>query len=110
MYHELSLIVWGILHQGVDGSSSHVMPTQTSATAGIYGCVLQESALLNIKPDIASRGMIGSSIPASAEAEKMASKAGTESARKVKTHISTYFDPYLNQKHYGVQEREVWGK
>ena len=38
MYHELSLIVWGILHQGADGSSSHVLPTQTSATAGIYGC------------------------------------------------------------------------
>ena len=54
--------------------------------------------------------MIGSSIPASAEAEKMASKAGTESARKVKTHISTFFDPYLNQKHYGVQKREVWDK
>ena len=26
MYHELSLIVWGILRQGVDGSSSHVTP------------------------------------------------------------------------------------
>jgi hypothetical protein len=54
--------------------------------------------------------MIGSSIPASAEAEKKPSKAGSESARKVKTHISTFFGPYLNQKHYGVQEREVWGK
>ena len=55
-------------------------------------------------------GCGGASIPASAEVEKKASKAGTESARKVKTHISTSFDPYLNQKHYGVQEREVWGK
>ena len=59
MYHELSLIVLGILHQGVDGTSSHVLPTQTSATAGIYGCGLQESAHLNIKPDIAYRGVVG---------------------------------------------------
>ncbi len=110
MYHELSLIVLGVLHQGADGSSSHVMPTLVCARAGIYGCGLQESALLNIKPDIAYRGEVGSSILASAEAEKKESEAGTVSARKVKTHISTFFDPYLNQKHYGGQDREVWGK
>ena len=61
MYHELSLIVLGILHQGVDGTSSHVMPTLACAMAGIYGCSLQESALLNIKPDIAYRGEVESS-------------------------------------------------
>jgi hypothetical protein len=38
MYHELSLIVLGVLHQGADGSSSHVMPTLVCARAGIYGC------------------------------------------------------------------------
>ena len=38
MYHELSLIVLGILHHDADGSSSHVLPTQTGAMAGIYGC------------------------------------------------------------------------
>jgi hypothetical protein len=55
MYHELSLIVcftrivinvsqivincfWGILHQGADGSSSHVMPALACVMAGIYGC------------------------------------------------------------------------
>jgi hypothetical protein len=38
MYHELSLIVWGILHQVADGSSSHVMPALTCAMAGIFGC------------------------------------------------------------------------
>ena len=54
--------------------------------------------------------MVGSSFQDSAEAGKTASEAETESARKVKTHISTFFDPYLNQKHYGVQDREVWGK
>ena len=58
MYHELSLIVWGILHQGADGSSSHVMPAWARALAGIYGCGLQESAHLNIKPDIAYRGVV----------------------------------------------------
>ena len=58
MYHELSLIVWGILHQGADGTSSLVMPAQACAMAGIYGCGLQESALLNIKPDIAYRGVV----------------------------------------------------
>jgi hypothetical protein len=36
MYHELSLIVWGILHQGADGSSSHVMPAWAGAAAAIY--------------------------------------------------------------------------
>jgi hypothetical protein len=38
MHHELSLIVLGILHQGADGSSSHVMPTLECTLAGIYGC------------------------------------------------------------------------
>jgi len=38
MYHELSLIVWGILHQGADGSSSHVMPELECTLAGIFGC------------------------------------------------------------------------
>ena len=54
-YNELSLIVcftriainvsrivincfWGILHQGAEGSSSHVMPTLACARVGIYGC------------------------------------------------------------------------
>jgi hypothetical protein len=41
MYHELSLIVWEILHQGADGSSSHVMPSLTCALAGIF-CYTQE--------------------------------------------------------------------
>jgi len=41
MYHELSLIVLGILHQGADGSSSHVMPMLASAMAGIF-CYTQE--------------------------------------------------------------------
>ena len=58
MYHELSLIVLGILHHDADGSSSHVMPTFACALAGIYGCGLQESAHLNIKPDIAYRGEV----------------------------------------------------
>jgi len=49
MYHELSLIVLGILYQGADGSNSHVLPTQTGAVAGIYGCGILESACLNIK-------------------------------------------------------------
>ena len=66
--------------------------------------------LLIMKTRHCISGCGGASIPASAEAEKKSFKAGTESARKVKTHISTSFDPYLNQKHYGVQEREVWGK
>ena len=38
------------------------MPALAYALAGIFGCVLQESALLNIKPDIAYRGVVGSSI------------------------------------------------
>jgi hypothetical protein len=38
MYHELSLIVLGILHHDADGSSSHVMPALACAMAGIYGC------------------------------------------------------------------------
>ena len=38
MYHELSLIVLRILHQGADGSSGHVIPTLACAMAGIYGC------------------------------------------------------------------------
>ena len=37
------------------------MPALAYALAGIFGCVLQESALLNIKPDIAYRGEVGSS-------------------------------------------------
>jgi hypothetical protein len=37
MYHELSLIVWGILHHGADGSSSHVMTAWACAVVGIYG-------------------------------------------------------------------------
>ena len=49
MYHELSLIVLGILHQGAGGSSSHVMPTLACAMAGIYGCGILESARLNMK-------------------------------------------------------------
>ena len=65
MYHELPLIVcftriainvprivincFGVLYQGADVSNSHVLPTQTGAVAGIYGCGIQESALLNIK-------------------------------------------------------------
>ena len=61
MYHELSLIVWGVLHQGADGFSSHVMPTLTCALAGICGCCLSLSSVLLWKPDIAYRGVIGSS-------------------------------------------------
>ena len=77
MYHELSLIVcftriainvprivincFGVLYQSADGYSSHVMPTQACALAGIYGCDIQESAYLNIKPDIAYRGVVGPS-------------------------------------------------
>ena len=38
MYHELSLIVLGILHHDADGSSSHVMPALACAMAGSYGC------------------------------------------------------------------------
>ena len=65
MYHELSLIVCftriainvpqivinclGILHQGADGSNSHAMPAVACAVEGIYGCGIQESALLNMK-------------------------------------------------------------
>ena len=41
--------------------SSHVMPAWICAVAGIYGCGILESALLNIKPDIAYRGEVGSS-------------------------------------------------
>ena len=44
-----------------------------------------------------------------AEAKKTPSEAGTVSARKVKTHISTFSHPYLNLKDYGVQKREGWG-
>ena len=44
-----------------DMRSSHVMPTLACAMAGIYGCGLQESAHLNMKPDIAYRGVVGSS-------------------------------------------------
>ena len=40
---------------------------------------------------------------------EMQTKAGAESARKVKTHISTFLHPYLNLKDYGVQKREGWG-
>ena len=39
--------------------SSHVMPTMACAMAGIYGCGIQESAHLNMKPDIAYRGVVG---------------------------------------------------
>ena len=53
--------------------------------------------------------MVGSSFQDSAEAGKTASEAETESARKVKTHISTFSHPYLNLKDYGVQKREGWG-
>ena len=65
MYHELSLIGcftriavnvpqivinWlGILHQDTDVSNSHVLPTQTGAVAGIFGCDIQESARHNMK-------------------------------------------------------------
>jgi hypothetical protein len=38
MYHELSLIVLGILHHGADGSSSHVIPTLACAMAWDLGC------------------------------------------------------------------------
>jgi hypothetical protein len=37
MYHELSLIVLGILHHDADGSSSHVMPALACAMAGSCG-------------------------------------------------------------------------
>ena len=30
------------------------------------------------------------------------------SALMVKTHISTFSDPYLNRKRYGSQEVEIW--
>jgi hypothetical protein len=46
MYHELSLIVLGVLHQGADDSSSHVMPALACAMAGIYGCGLSLSSFL----------------------------------------------------------------
>ena len=29
-------------------------------------------------------------------------------ALKVKTHISTFSDPYLNRKRYGSQKVEIW--
>ena len=29
-------------------------------------------------------------------------------ALKVKTHISTFFNPYLKRKRYGSQEVEIW--
>ena len=86
------------------------MPAWIGALAGIYGCGLQESAHLNIKPDIAYRGVVERPFRPLLKQKKKSSKAGTESARKVKTHISTFFDPYLNRKHYGVLVREVWGK
>ena len=38
------------------------MPALAYALAGIFGCGSQESALLNIKPDIAYRGVVGPSI------------------------------------------------
>jgi hypothetical protein len=41
MYHELSLIVLGILHHDAGGSSSHVRPTLACALAGIF-CYTQE--------------------------------------------------------------------
>ena len=74
MYHELSLIVcftrisinvpgivincFGLLHQGADGSSSHVMPTFACALAGIF-CYTQEfrSASQPAKNPIAPTGL-----------------------------------------------------
>ena len=49
MYHKLSLIVFGVLYHGVGEYSSHVMPAWACAVAGIYGCGIQEPALLNMK-------------------------------------------------------------
>ena len=46
--------------------------------------------------EIDSLCIVESEISELVEAEKSASKTGTGSARKVKTHISTFSHPYLN--------------
>jgi len=46
-------------HRFESPASSHVMPTWVCAMAGIYGCGIQESAHLNMKPDIAYRCIVG---------------------------------------------------
>ena len=45
-----------------DMRSSHVMPMMACAMAGIYGCGISWSSILLLKPDIAYRGGVGSSL------------------------------------------------
>jgi hypothetical protein len=59
-FFDISAAAMSFQH-GID-SGSHVMPTRARAVAGIYGCGYARAILLDIKPETAYRGVVGSSL------------------------------------------------